>query len=197
MPSSRESSWPRVWTTISWGSCIVRQILCRFFTTEPPGKPEELVNVFNTHEQMVSHSLFLWPTHSVNHFSLRDQEAHYVVRETFEKLDSLLNNVHLRCLYCKQKNIWLNQAQTRKEIYWLTIENSTGGFASDKLLLKSSVSLFLSLFFFFCFFFFFFFWLRSLFVAAHWLSLAVTPRIFLLQITGSRACGLSNCSVRA
>ena len=156
MPSSRESSWPRVWTTISWGSCIVRQILCRFFTTEPPGKPEELVNVFNTHEQMVSHSLFLWPTHSVNHFSLRDQEAHYVVRETFEKLDSLLNNVHLRCLYCKQKNIWLNQAQTRKEIYWLTIENSTGGFASDKLLLKSSVSLFLSLFFFFCFFCFLF-----------------------------------------
>ena len=105
---------------------------------------------------MVSLSLFLWPTHSVNHFSLRDQEAHYVVRETFEKLDSLLNNVHLRCLYCKQKNIWLNQAQMRKEIYWLTIENSTGGFASDKLLLKSSVSLFLSLFFFVFFFLFLF-----------------------------------------
>ena len=48
----------------------------RFFTTEAPGKPEELVNVFNTHEQMISLSLFLWPTHSVNLVSLRDQEAH-------------------------------------------------------------------------------------------------------------------------
>ena len=81
------------------------------------GSLKNWYNVFNTHEQMISLSLFLWPTHSVNLFSLRDQEAHYVVREMFEKPDSLLHNVHLRCLYYKQKTIWLNQAQRRKEIY--------------------------------------------------------------------------------
>ena len=37
MPSSRESFWPRDWTHIS---CIGRW----FFTTEPPGKPEEITN---------------------------------------------------------------------------------------------------------------------------------------------------------
>ena len=33
-PSSRGSSWPRDWTSISWGSCIGRQILYHWSTWE-------------------------------------------------------------------------------------------------------------------------------------------------------------------
>ena len=39
MPSSRGSSWPRDQTHVSWVSCIVN----RFFTTEPLGKPNEIL----------------------------------------------------------------------------------------------------------------------------------------------------------
>ena len=35
LSSSRGPSWPRDWTQVSCGACIA----CRFFTTEPPGKP--------------------------------------------------------------------------------------------------------------------------------------------------------------
>ena len=35
MPSSRGSSWPRIWTCASCVSCIAG----RFFTAQPPGKP--------------------------------------------------------------------------------------------------------------------------------------------------------------
>ena len=35
--SSRQSSWPKDWTHVSYISCIGKQ----FFTTEPPGKPSK------------------------------------------------------------------------------------------------------------------------------------------------------------
>ena len=38
-PSSRGFSWPRDWACVLCGSCIVG----RFFTAEPPGKPESLL----------------------------------------------------------------------------------------------------------------------------------------------------------
>ena len=40
MPSSRGSSQPKDWTHVSWCSCIAD----RFFTAEPPGKPECVVD---------------------------------------------------------------------------------------------------------------------------------------------------------
>ena len=43
MSSSRGSSWPRDWTCISCGSCNAG----RFFTTEPPGKPKDVVHIYS------------------------------------------------------------------------------------------------------------------------------------------------------